>query len=79
MKKKIQSEPGETMHRMILYGYEYMYSKYVRGDNTPAYAKYLGYLSATELYPQFKPISFRDFLVELLEGKAHRPYPAINL
>ncbi len=67
------------MHRGILYAYQYMYSKFVRGDNTPEYAKYLGYLSGTELYPQFQPIAFRDFLKDLLEGKAHRPYPGLNL
>jgi hypothetical protein len=56
-----------------------MYSKYVRGNNTPEYAEYLGYLSAAELYPDFKPIAFRGFLEELLDGKAHRPYPVLSL
>jgi hypothetical protein len=67
------------MHRRILYTLEYMYSKYVRGENTPEFAEYLGYLSAEELYPDFKPIAFREFLEELLDGKAHRPYPVLSL
>jgi hypothetical protein len=53
---------------------DYDYSKYVRADNTPAYAKYLGYLDARELYPDFQPITFRDFVGELLGGKLEMPY-----
>jgi hypothetical protein len=57
-----------------LYVAEYNFSKYLRGDNTRENAKYLGYLDARELYPDFKPISFEQFLQEVLDGKAVRPY-----
>ena len=53
---------------------EYTFSKYVRGDNTPENAKYLGYLDANELYPDFKPIRFAEFVDELIAGKAERLY-----
>jgi len=56
-------------------GQDYTYSKYVRGDNTPAYAKYLGYLDAKELYPNFQPTRFTEFARELLDGKMEKIYP----
>ncbi|KAH7038930.1 isoflavone reductase family protein [Macrophomina phaseolina] len=34
---------------------------------------YMGYLDARELYLDFKPISFRDFLKDLDDGKTERP------
>lgn len=45
---------------MTVIGLEYAYSKFVRGDNSPEYAKYLGYLDAMDLYPKFVPRSFED-------------------
>jgi hypothetical protein len=36
------------------------YSWGIRGDNTPEYAEYLGYLSGEELYPGFEYIRFED-------------------
>lgn len=53
---------------------EYNVSKFVRGDNSPEKAKELGYLDARDLYPDFKPILFEEFIDELLEGKGVRPY-----
>lgn len=50
-------------------GLEYAYCKFVRNDNSPEYAKYLGYLDATDLYPDFVPRSFEEFAKELLDGK----------
>ncbi|KAJ6552935.1 isoflavone reductase family protein [Mycena capillaripes] len=55
-------------------GEDYNYCKYVRGDNTPEHAAYLGYLNARTLYPEFTPRTFRDFLGELLAGTIARPY-----
>jgi hypothetical protein len=53
---------------------EYDVSSYVREDNTPENAKYLGYLDAKELYPDFKPISFKSFLTVLFSGQGVKPY-----
>jgi hypothetical protein len=40
----------------------------VRGDNNPDYAKYLGYLTSKELYPDFEPIAFSDYLRSVIGG-----------
>jgi hypothetical protein len=55
---------------------QYTYSKYVRKDNTPEYANYLGYLDARKLYPDLKPKSFKQFVGDLVDGKVQRPYSA---
>ena len=52
----------------------YSYSKLVREDNFPVNANYLGYLDTRELYPDFKPINFEQFVREVLQGKAKEPY-----
>lgn len=52
------------------YHTEYLYSWGLRGDNQPEYAKYLGYLLGKDLYPDFKPISFEDYLKDVVAGKA---------
>ncbi|KAJ7797530.1 hypothetical protein B0H14DRAFT_2531051 [Mycena olivaceomarginata] len=70
----IKADPANHMAQMMCVLADYDYSKYVRADNTPAYAKYLGYLDARELYPDFQPITFRDFVGELLGGKLEMPY-----
>jgi len=57
---------------MTVIGLEYSYSMFVRGDNSPEYAKYLGYLDARDLYPDFVPRSFEAFARELVDGKAAR-------
>jgi hypothetical protein len=53
---------------------EYRISKFVRGDNTRENGRYLGYLDARELYPEFEPITFENFLEELIAGKVEMPY-----
>jgi len=59
---------------MRLYRSQYNYSKYVRIDNTPEFAEYLGYLDARKLYPGFQPRTFREYVEELLTGKGIKPY-----
>ena len=51
---------------------DYRYSQYVRGYNQIEYARYLGYLDAKELFPDFRPISFREFLQDLMDGKIEK-------
>lgn len=62
------------MKRIGLYVAQYQHSKYVRQDNSPGYADYLGYMNARELYPDFKPTTFRDFFSEVLAGKGRKVY-----
>ncbi|KAF7310128.1 Glycoside hydrolase [Mycena indigotica] len=68
------ADPTNIMARYALFIDQYSHSKYVRGDNTPENAKYLGFLNARELYPDVKPIQFREFVQDLLDGKIERPY-----
>ncbi|KAF2188489.1 isoflavone reductase family protein [Zopfia rhizophila CBS 207.26] len=74
IKAALEADPSNLSKRLSLLPAQYSYSRAVRGDNQPAYAKYLGYLDARELYPDFKPKSFREFTRELLDGKAEKPY-----
>ncbi|KAJ5588200.1 isoflavone reductase [Penicillium hordei] len=53
---------------------QYTYSTCVRGDNTPDYARYLGYLDGKELYPDVDFIPFRKYVSELIDGTARRAY-----
>ncbi|KAF2101288.1 NAD(P)-binding protein [Rhizodiscina lignyota] len=74
------SSEGMRLTSIMLHGSEYANSKFFRRDNTLENAKYLGYLDARELYPGFKPTTFREFLVnELLPGRAERPYPNLKI
>lgn len=61
-----------TLHFQLLA--EYKLSWGVRGDNNPDYAKYLGYLISKELYPDFEPISFSDYLKSVVRGTAKGVY-----
>ncbi|GFF44025.1 isoflavone reductase homolog P3 [Aspergillus udagawae] len=70
----LKVEPSNIPLRLSLVPLQYNFSKFVRGDNEPVYAKYLGYLDARELYPDFKPRRFSEFLGELLQGKAEPVY-----
>lgn len=67
------SHPNYTNVR-AMYGPQYATSKYIRGDNTLENAQYLGYLDATTLYPDFRPITFAEVVAEVLAGTAKRPY-----
>lgn len=53
---------------------QYWHSWGVRGDNTPEYALYLGYLNAKDLYPDLKGISLRTYCQEVLDGQGRRVY-----
>ena len=61
-----------TLHSQLLA--EHRLSWGVRGDNNPDYARYLGYISSKELYPDFEPTDFRSFLESVVEGKARNVY-----
>lgn len=53
---------------------QYQMSWGVRGDNQPEYAKYLGYVTGKELYPDFKCRFFEDYASEVLDGGAKGVY-----
>jgi hypothetical protein len=47
---------------------------FIRGDNTLANAKYLGYLDARELYPDFKPRTLEGYVEEAIAGDVPKLY-----
>lgn len=53
---------------------QYWYSCGISGDNTPDNARYLGYLLAEDLYPDFKGVTLKAYAQEVLEGKGKRVY-----
>ncbi|GES63761.1 isoflavone reductase family protein [Aspergillus terreus] len=73
-KAALAEDPHDPMKRRSLFIAQYQHSKYVRRDNTPDYADYLGYINAGELYPDFQPVTFRDFFAEVLAGKGRKVY-----
>jgi hypothetical protein len=54
---------------------QYVVSKYVNEDNSPENAKYLGYIDAHDLFPDFKYTTSTEFMDDLLAGKVRKPYP----
>ncbi|KAI9150305.1 isoflavone reductase family protein [Paramyrothecium foliicola] len=73
--RRLKMNPDtESMDWVDLCLVQYWYSCGIRGDNTPEYAKYLGYLIAEELYPDFKAVSFEDYAQQALEGKEEKAY-----
>ncbi|KAF2793857.1 NAD(P)-binding protein [Melanomma pulvis-pyrius CBS 109.77] len=73
-REAVEKDPTDYMKAAGKSQAEYIVSKYLRRDNTPEVARYLGYLDARELYPDFEPVRFEAFVGELLEGKGTRPY-----
>lgn len=52
---------------MDYYHFSYSKSWDILGENTPEYARYLGYLITKDLYPDLHGISFEDFVKETLD------------
>jgi hypothetical protein len=69
--EKDSSDPVRFHVQMLA---EHRLSWGLRGDNNPGYAKYLGYLTSKELYPDFEPIAFRDYLTTVISGTAKVVY-----
>jgi hypothetical protein len=67
---KIAQNGEDVMSLFQKIGSQYQISWGVRGDNTPEYARYLGYLDVKELYPDFDFLKFEPYLMNVVEGKA---------
>ncbi|KAF5623697.1 isoflavone reductase P3 [Fusarium tjaetaba] len=57
-----------------LAGPQYLYCEWFRQDNLPGPAEYLGYLSSKDLYPDFEPIKYVDYVDEVMQGKGKSIY-----
>jgi hypothetical protein len=66
--------PSDPRLRFAAIAAEYLVCKYVRQDNTPENAMYLGYLDSKVLYPDLVLLTFSAFLDELLAGKSKQLY-----
>ena len=75
----MNADPDDLGKKYMMAGAEYSNTKYVREDNTPENAEYLGYINGNELYPDFKFVKFTDFIDDLIAGKGKRPYPNLQL
>ncbi|KAF5983702.1 isoflavone reductase P3 [Fusarium coicis] len=65
--------------RTMCLKYQYFNALGIRGYNTPEYARYLGYVDATELYPDMKVTTPEVYCERLLSGKATMIYQRLIL
>jgi hypothetical protein len=73
------ANPELRANRFLLAAAQYAITKYVRGDNTAENARYLGYVDANELFPDFRYTRYEEFVDDLIAGRIKRPYPEIDL
>ena len=74
MSSKVERDPSNYFLLVGKLCLEYYYSSFIDGDNSPEGAKSLGYTLATDLYPDMKPTSFRDFFRDIMAKKRRTPY-----
>lgn len=74
MSSKVQSDPGNYFLLVGKFWLEYYYSFFIDSNNSPEGAKSLGYVFATDLYPDMKPTFFREFFQDVLAKKRRVPY-----
>lgn len=74
-----KADPNDLGKMYKLVGSQYDVSQFVREDNTPEHAEYLGYVNGRELYPDFEFITFGEFMDDLIAGKGKRPYPHVQV
>ena len=77
VKGKNGANPTEERNRFLLAAAQYAITKYVRGDNIPENAEYLGYVDAKKLLPDFKFKTYAEFVDDLMAGTVSRPYEGV--
>lgn len=70
----LQAKPDDINARGQVVLSQYALSVGIRGENTPDFAKYLGYLDGKELYPDVEFTPFETYVKEVLSGKAKAVY-----
>lgn len=78
-RKAVEDDPSNIPNQYKMVWQEYCITKYVREDNTPENAEYLGYIDGRALYPDYEYIKFHEFVDELVAGKVDKPYPHLKL
>ncbi|KAF9774645.1 hypothetical protein IL306_007315 [Fusarium sp. DS 682] len=75
LQSSVARDPTDVGLTLALAMSQYRYSRYVRGDNTPDHAEYLGYLDGKTLYPDLNCKPLREFIREVINGERdHRIY-----
>lgn len=74
MNSKIQNDPGNYLLLVGKFWLEYYYSSFIDGENSPEGSRRLGYVLATDLYPDMKTTSFRGFFQDILAKRRRLPY-----
>ena len=69
-----ETYPFDPVKLVPRYIAEYQLSWGIRGDNTPEYAKFLGYITSKELYPDFEFTDLKEYLVSVVNGQAKGVY-----
>ncbi|OGM50760.1 hypothetical protein ABOM_000727 [Aspergillus bombycis] len=84
-RKRLENSPHKMQHPdniMDCANYnmgQYRISWCVRGDNTPEYAEYLGYLDFWKLFPDFqKGTSLESFFQSIVNGKGSTMYDSVQ-
>jgi hypothetical protein len=73
------ANPTNVLNQVKLAQLQYLPVKYLRNDNTPENAEYLGYIDGRALYPDFEFTKFSEFVDELIAGNARKPYPQLSI
>ncbi|KAF5626013.1 isoflavone reductase P3 [Fusarium sp. NRRL 52700] len=66
--------PADSFDYFEVVKYQYFNALGIRGDYTPEYARYLGYVDAAELYPDMTVTTPEAYCERLLSGKATMIY-----
>lgn len=74
MSSKVEGDPSNYFLLVGKLFLEYYYSSFIDGDNNPEGTESLGYILATDLYPDMKLTSFREFFQDILAKKRRVPY-----
>ncbi|KAK5049547.1 hypothetical protein LTR84_004476 [Exophiala bonariae] len=75
---KLKDSPEDFKARAQKVLAQYALSWGIRGENTPQFAKYLGYLDGKQLYPDVDFTSFESYLQEVISGSAQGVYDELK-
>jgi hypothetical protein len=71
---RLNKDPDDVAARQQKVIAQYYLSTFIRGENTPEFARYLGYLDGKQLYPDVKFNTFESYVEEVLNGTAKAAY-----
>lgn len=75
---KLEENPQDFVARAEKLGAQYSLSWGIRGENTPEFARYLGYLDGKELYPSVEFTSYESYVQEVVRGEAQGVYDELR-